>query len=72
MREVAERHGLPVFDVEPKVTLLLESASPSLRLRVPSRARKRGRVEQDILEAFLLRLEDEDTPFSPNALPASE
>lgn len=55
MESVGARHGLPAFDVQPKVTLLLETASPSLRLRVPSRARERGSVEQDILEGFLRR-----------------
>ena len=54
MDAASNRHGLTSFDVRPRTTV--HPTGPSevwLRLRVPTPARERGRIEQEILRRFL-------------------
>ena len=54
MTKVARRHGLPVFGVEPKVSVQIpEAGKVDLLVRVPTPARDKGQTEQEILRRFL-------------------
>ena len=57
MDEVGTRYGLSSFDVRPRITVHPEGSGLTLRVRVPTPARERGRVEQEILRRFLERSE---------------
>lgn len=62
MDSLGRRHGLPSFNVEPKVTVHLDEVSSlTLLVRVPTPARERGSSEQAILRQFL-RVEEEEGP----------
>lgn len=53
MQAMAKRHGLQAPDVSPQVVLQLPEAGKAvLVLRVPTLAREKGRVEQDILRSL--------------------
>jgi len=54
MAKVARKHGLPVFTVEPKVSVQIpEAGKVNLLVRVPTPARDKGQTEQEILRRFL-------------------
>ncbi len=63
MRQTAQRHGLPDFNVAPTVNLQVAEADKlRLVLRVPSRAQAKGATEQQILRRFLRA---QTTPSEP-------
>jgi small-conductance mechanosensitive channel len=50
---VGQRHGLSAFSVAPRVTLqMVDADTVNLLVRVPARAREKGRVEQVILRRY--------------------
>ncbi len=65
MDSIAGRHGLSSFDVQPRVTVHKETTGITLRVRIPTRARERGRFEQEIVRRFL-------DPSEPPAAPEVE
>lgn len=61
MDATSTRHGLSGFDIVPRATVQLESADEVwLRLRIPTPARERGRIEQEIVRQYLKRESRED------------
>lgn len=53
MDAISAKHGLGIYNVEPRVSLVLTGSTPNLQVRVPTPARDRGRVEQEIIRAYL-------------------
>ena len=54
MDRLALEHGLPSPSMDPRVTLQIpEAGKLNLLVRVPTRAREKGRVEQRIVRAFI-------------------
>jgi small-conductance mechanosensitive channel len=54
MKALARKHGLPAQPVEPRIVIQVpEPGIVHLRVRVPTAARDKGRVEQEILRRFL-------------------
>lgn len=52
MDAVSSSHGLATFEVQPKITVHPEGKDLTFRVRVPSTARERGRVEQEITRRY--------------------
>ncbi|MEZ4338041.1 MAG: mechanosensitive ion channel [Sandaracinaceae bacterium] len=61
MDAIGARHGLSSFDVDPRVTVHPETSGFTLRVRIPTPARERGRLEQEVIRRFL----DPSDPVAP-------
>ncbi len=63
MKEVADRHSLDTPPIEPRIyTNLPKPDQINLVLRVPMPARRRGRLEQEIVQAYMQNLGKSTSP----------
>ena len=72
MQQLALEHSLDAPSADPRISVRIsEPEHINLVLRIPIRAKKRGRIEQEISRKYLLNLEALEANKSVNETPNS-